>query len=77
MKAQLTIDSTKKIPIGAVSALQQELLNRHSNMSEDCSLVKFHTVTDWLSACLSEKEAKKWVEKILQKTCVSADGWFY
>ncbi|HBR2024844.1 DNA damage-inducible protein I [Klebsiella variicola] len=77
MKVELAIDITKKITIGVVSALQQERLKRHSCMSEDFYLVKFHTVADWLSAYFSEKEVQKWAEKILQKTWISADGWFY
>ncbi|WP_276851253.1 DinI-like family protein [Enterobacter oligotrophicus] len=39
MKVELTIDRTKKLPDGAVPALEKELLKRLNNQYENCSLI--------------------------------------
>ncbi len=36
MKVELTIDRTKKLPDGAMPALEKELLKRLRNQFEDC-----------------------------------------
>jgi len=77
MKVELTIDRTKKLPNGAVPALEKELLKRLQNHFEDCSLVIRRAGSDGLSVYGGEKEAKKTVEGILQDTWESADDWFY
>ncbi|HDR2380110.1 TPA: DinI family protein [Enterobacter kobei] len=77
MKVELTIDRTKKLPTGAVPALEKELLKRLQNQFEDCSLVIRRAGSDGLSVYGGEKEAKKTVEGILQDTWESADDWFY
>ncbi|CAM6215604.1 MULTISPECIES: DinI family protein [Enterobacteriaceae] len=77
MKVELTIDRTKKLPNGAVPALEKELLKRLQNHFEDCSLVIRRAGSDGLSVYGGEKEAKKTVEGILQETWESADDWFY
>lgn len=77
MKVELTIDRTKKLPNGAVPALEKELLKRLQNHFEDCSLVIRRAGSDGLSVYGGEKEAKKMVEGILQETWESADDWFY
>lgn len=77
MKVELTIDHTKKLPNGAVPALEKELLKRLQNQFEDCSLVIRRAGSDGLSVYGGEKEAKKTVEGILQDTWESADDWFY
>ncbi|WP_449543681.1 DinI family protein [Enterobacter ludwigii] len=77
MKVELTIDRTKKLPNGAVPALEKELLKRLQNQFEDCSLVIRRAGSDGLSVYGAEKEAKKTVEGILQDTWESADDWFY
>ncbi|EPH5846973.1 DinI family protein [Enterobacter ludwigii] len=77
MKVELTIDRTKKLPDGAVPALEKELLKRLQNQFEDCSLVIRRAGSDGLSVYGGEKEAKKTVEGILQDTWESADNWFY
>ena len=77
MKVELTIDRTKKLPDGAMPALEKELLKRLQNQFEDCSLVVRRAGPDGLSVCGGAKEAKKTVEGILQETWESADDWFY
>lgn len=77
MKVELTIDRTKKLPNGAVPALEKELLKRLQNHFENCSLVIRRAGSDGLSVYGGEKEAKKTVEGILQETWESADDWFY
>lgn len=77
MKVELTIDRTKKLPNGALPALEKELLKRLQNQFEDCSLVIRRAGSDGLSVYVGEKEAKKTVEGILQDTWESADDWFY
>ncbi|MCK7325108.1 DinI-like family protein [Enterobacter roggenkampii] len=77
MKVELTIDRTKDLPKGAVSALEKELLKRLQNQFDECSLVIRRAGSDGLSVYGGEKEAKKKVEEILQQTWESADDWFY
>lgn len=77
MKVELTIDRTKKLPDGAMTALEKELLKRLLNQFEDCSLVVRRAGSDGLSVYGGAKEAKKTVEGILQETWESADDWFY
>lgn len=77
MKVELTIDRTKKLPNGAVPALEKELLKRLQNQFQECSLVIRRAGSDGLSVYGGAKEAKKTVEGILQDTWESADDWFY
>lgn len=77
MKIELSIDKTKKLPDGALPALQKEFFKRLSNRFEDCNLVIKRSSTDGLIVTGADKEAKKLVEQILQDTWESADDWFY
>lgn len=77
MKFELTIDRTKKLPDGAIPALEKELLERLRNQFEDCSLVVRRADSDGPSVDGGEKEAKKTVEGILQEAWESADDGFY
>ncbi|MES0345689.1 DinI family protein [Citrobacter koseri] len=77
MKVELTIDRTKKIPDGAVPALEKELLKRLNNQYENCSLIIRRAGSDGLSVFGGDKDDKKKIEKILQETWESADDWFY
>lgn len=74
MRVELTIDRTKKLPDGAVPALEAELLNRLSKQYNDCKLTIKRASSDGLSVFGGEK---KEVERILQETWESADEWFY
>ncbi|WP_234096181.1 DinI family protein [Citrobacter portucalensis] len=77
MIVELTIDSTKDLPKGAVSALEKELLKRLGNHYENCSLSIRRAGSDGLSVFGGDKEDKKKIETILQETWESADDWFY
>ncbi|EOH6331051.1 TPA: DinI-like family protein [Citrobacter koseri] len=77
MKVELTIDRTKKLPDGAVPALEKELLKRLNNQYENCSLTIRRAGSDGLSVFGGDKDDKKKIEKILQDTWESADDWFY
>lgn len=74
MRVELTIDRTKKLPDGAVPALEAELLKRLSKQYTDCKLTIKRASSDGLSVFGGEK---KEVERILQETWESADEWFY
>lgn len=74
MRVELTIDRTKKLPDGAVPALEAELLERLSKQYNDCKLTIKRASSDGLSVFGGEK---KEVERILQETWESADEWFY
>lgn len=76
MKVEVTIDKTKKMPAGALPALQEELIKRLSRQYEDCSLVVRQASSDSLSVTGADKDEKKRVETILQETWESADDWF-
>ncbi|EPK3898089.1 TPA: DinI-like family protein [Enterobacter ludwigii] len=77
MKVELTVDRTKKLPDGALPALQIELSKRLQNEFEDCSVTIRRAGRDGLSVYGGEKEVKKKIEEILQQTWESADDWFY
>lgn len=77
MKIEVTIDRTKKLPDGAISALEKELLKRITQSYIDCKLVVRRASSDGLNIFGGEKTDKKRIEEILQETWESADEWFY
>lgn len=77
MKVEVTIDKHKKLPDGAILALDQELLRRLSQSYDDCKLTIRRTSNDGLSVLGGADGDKKRVEQILQETWESADDWFY
>ncbi len=77
MRVEVTIDKKKKLPDGAVPALEAELLRRLSQSYEDCRLTIRRTGYDGLSVIGGADGDKKRVEQILQETWESADDWFY
>jgi len=74
MKIELTIDRMKKLPDGAIPALESELLKRLSKQFDDYQLTIKRASHDGLTVSGSDK---KEVEHILQETWESADEWFY
>ncbi|PWI82114.1 DNA damage-inducible protein I [Enterobacter sp. CGMCC 5087] len=77
MKIEITIDRTKKLPDGAVPALEKELLRRITQKYSDCKLTIRRSASDGLSILGGEKGDKQIIEEILQETWESADDWFY
>jgi hypothetical protein len=77
MRVELTIDRTKKLPDGAVPALERELLKRLNDKFDNCSLIIKRTTADGLTVLGADKDDKKTIEHILQETWESADDWFY
>lgn len=77
MKVELTIDRTKKLPNGAVPALEKELLKRLNDHYDNCRLTIRCAGADGLSVFGGDKDDKKKIESILQDTWESADDWFY
>lgn len=82
MKVEVTIDKHKKLPDGAIPALEQELLRRLSQSYDDCKLTIRRTGNDGLSVLGGADGDKKRVEQILQETWESADdspfgGWHF
>ncbi|EKZ6373121.1 DinI family protein [Klebsiella aerogenes] len=77
MKIELTIAKDKKLPTGAVPALEKELLRRLSQSYDDCKLRIRITSNDGLSVLGGADGDKKRVEQILQETWESAEDWFY
>ena len=74
MKIELTIDRMKKLPDGALPALESELLKRLSKQFDDCQLTIKRASNDGLTVFGCDK---KEVEHIVQETWESADEWFY
>lgn len=74
MKIEITIDRMKKLPNGAIPALESELLKRLSKQFDDCQLTIKRVGNDGLTVFGADK---KEVEHILQETWESADEWFY
>lgn len=77
MRVEITIERTKKLPDGAMSALESELSKRLNNEFSGCKLTVRSAATDSLSVMGGDKEQKEAVETILQETWESADDWFY
>lgn len=76
MKVEITIDRLKKLPDGAVPALEKELLRRLDQNFDNCSLVIRPAGTDGLTVLGGMGGDKKRIEEILQDTWESADDWF-
>ncbi|MBL5928542.1 DinI-like family protein [Lelliottia amnigena] len=74
MKVELTIDRMKKLPEGALPALEAELFKRLSEKFADCKLIIRCAITDGLTVFGGDK---KEVECLVQETWESADEWFY
>ena len=74
MKIELTIDRMKKLPVGAIPALESELLKRLSKQFDDYQLTIKRAGNDGLTVFGGDK---KEVEHIVQETWESADEWFY
>ncbi|HHA1403889.1 TPA: DinI-like family protein [Enterobacter ludwigii] len=74
MKVELTIDRTKKLPNGAVPALESELLKKLRKQFDNCQLTIKRASNDGLTVFGGDK---KEVEHIVQETRESADEWFY
>ncbi|HCR5075626.1 DinI-like family protein [Enterobacter hormaechei] len=74
MRTELSIDRMKKLPDGAIPALESELLKRLSKQFDDCQLTIKRAGNDGLTLFGGDK---KEVQHILQETCESVDEWFY
>ncbi|MEM0604395.1 DinI-like family protein [Klebsiella grimontii] len=77
MKIEVTIDKTKKLPEGAIPALEVELLRRLNQNYEDCKLTIRRAGSDALSVYGGIDDDKEIIEEILRETWESADDWFY
>ena len=77
MRVEVTIERTKKLPDGAMSALESELSKRLNDRFNECKPTVRRASTYSLSVMGGDKEQKKAVETILQETWESADDWFY
>ena len=77
MKIEVTIDKTKKLPDGAIPALEVELLRRLNQNYEDCKLTIRRAGSDGLSVSGGIDDDKEIIEEILRETWESADDWFY
>ncbi|WP_336242043.1 DinI-like family protein [Enterobacter cloacae] len=74
MKIELTIERMKKLPDGAISAMESELLKRLSKQFDDFQITIKRASNDGLTVFGGDK---KEVEHIVQETWESADEWFY
>lgn len=74
MKVELTIDRMKKLPEGALPALETELQKRLTEQFTNCKLTIRRASTDGLAVFGGDK---KDVECLVQETWESADEWFY
>lgn len=77
MLVEVTIERTKKLPDGTMSALESDLSKRLNDQFSGCRLTVRRASTDSLSVMGGDKDQKKAVETILQETWESADDWFY
>ncbi|MCK2177988.1 DinI-like family protein [Enterobacter asburiae] len=65
MKIELTIDRMKKLPDGAIPALESELLKRLSEQFDECQLTIKRASNDGLTVFGDDR---KEVEHIVQET---------
>lgn len=77
MKIEVNIDKNKKLPDGAVPALEKDLLRRLNQNYEDCKLTVRRAGSDGLSVYGGIADDKEIIEEILRETWESADDWFY
>lgn len=74
MKVEVTIERTKKLPDGAIPALENEFLKRLNKRFERCQLTIRRAQNDGLNVIGGDKDE---IANILQETWESADEWFY
>lgn len=77
MRVEVMIDRNKKLPEGAIPALETELVKRLTHNYPDYKLNIRRAGTDGLNVLGADKSDKKRIEEILQETWESADEWFY
>lgn len=77
MKIEVTIDKNKKLPDGAVPALEKELLRRLNQNYDDCKLIIRRAGSDGLSVYGGIDDDKEIIQEILRETWESADDWFF
>lgn len=63
MKVELTIDRTKELPKGTVSALEKELLKQLQSQFDECSLFVHSAGSDGLSVYGGEKNLRRRLRK--------------
>ncbi|MGG2141110.1 DinI-like family protein [Symbiopectobacterium sp. RP] len=73
MKVEVTIAKEKKLPNGAVEALQKEFGRRLEARFPDCQLTVRRAGSDGLTVFGGDKDE---VSEMLQETWESADDWF-
>ena len=69
MIVEITFDRQKKLPDGAVPALEKELLRRLDQNFNNCSLVIRRASSDGLTVLGGMDGDKKRVEEILHDSC--------
>lgn len=74
MKVELAVNRMKKLPEGALPALETELQKRLTEQFINCKLTIRRGSTDGLTVFGGDK---KEVECLVQETWESADEWFY
>lgn len=78
MRIEVMIDRSKKLPNGAIPALEQELKRRlDSRYDATCSLTIRRAGSDGLFVFGANDDTKKDIEELLQETWESADDWFF
>ena len=76
MRVEITVDKTKKLPAGALSALVIEFNKRLQRAYPDVEATVRMAGMDGLSVMGGSSVDKEAVETILQETWESADDWF-
>ncbi len=76
MRVEITVDKTKKLPAGALSALAVEFNKRLQRVYPDVEATVRMAGMDGLSVMGGSSADKEAIEAILQETWESADDWF-
>lgn len=76
MRVEVTIDKTKKLPAGAMSALAIEFNKRLEKQYPDVEATVRMSGGDSLTVMGGSTIDKENIEAILQETWESADDWF-
>ncbi|THD43916.1 DNA damage-inducible protein I [Enterobacteriaceae bacterium ML5] len=76
MRVEITVDKTKKLPAGAMSALAIEFNKRLKKQYPDVEATVRMAGGDSLTVMGGSTIDKENIEAILQETWESADDWF-
>lgn len=77
MRVEVSIAKSKKLPVGALPAFENEFRDRLERRYDNCALSIRLRSEDGLSVSGASDDEKEQVMELLQETWESADDWFF